>query len=460
VLAATLAANALIFLDQTAVTVALPDIAREFSSSGSELQWTIGAYLLALAVLMPAVGRLADLYGRRRLFVAGIAIFGLASIACALAPTQLALILARVAQGAGGAMIQTLALANATAALGPERRGWTIGALATGGTTFLLAGPVVGGALVEIADWRLVFAVNVPICAYALAETRRYLPETRDEGAAPVDGVAVALLLVGFSALISGLLEMHTWGPGSPATIGAIGGGVALVGLFVLRELRDPKPMIDVRLLEDRRVAGAMLALTAIQFSVIAVTVYLMLFLQHGLGYGALAAGLLFLPTVMWTALLSIRTGRLADRHGPRRMVIGGFVAAVAGLVWLALSAGADDVFLMMPGMLMFGISRPFIFTPAATVPVGVLPLAKRGFASSLVSESRQVGAVLGVAVIGAVVAGVESGHAAPLRPGTLAGAFEAGMLVCAGLCLAALLVALATMPTEAESAEVRSREA
>jgi MFS family permease len=188
------------------------------------------------------------------------------------------------------------------------------------------------------------------------------------------------------------------------------------------------------------------------------VTVYLMLFLQHGLGYGALAAGLLFLPTVLWTPLLSITTGRLADRHGPRRMVIGGFSLAIIGLVWLALSAGQEDVALMVPGMLMFGISRPLIFTPAATVPVAVLPLAKRGFASSLVSESRQAGAVLGVAVIGAVVSGVESGHSGAL-PGAIADAFGAGMLVCAGLCLAALLVAVATMPSEAESAAVRGRE-
>jgi MFS family permease len=154
VLTAAGAANALIFLDQTSVTVALPAIQHEFDSSTAEVQWTIGAYLLSLASLMAGSGRLADLYGRRRLFLVGITLFGVSSVACAAAPSELALIVARLVQGAGAALTQPLALANATAIVPAERRGWAIGVLASAGTTCLMIGPLLGGLLVETVGWR------------------------------------------------------------------------------------------------------------------------------------------------------------------------------------------------------------------------------------------------------------------------------------------------------------------
>ena len=194
VLAAAGAANSLIYLDQTAVTVALPAIQQEFGSSTAEVQWTIGAYLLALASLMAISGPLADHYGRRRMFLAGILVFGVASVACAAAPSELALIVARLVQGAGAALMQPLALAHATAIVTPERRGWAIGVLASLGTISLMLGPLVGGLVVETIGWRWVFVLNLPFVALALGLGLRFMQESSDPKAPPLDLAGVVLL--------------------------------------------------------------------------------------------------------------------------------------------------------------------------------------------------------------------------------------------------------------------------
>jgi MFS family permease len=394
------AANALIFLDQTSVTVALPAIQRDFDSSTAEVQWTIGAYLLVLASLMAGSGRLADLYGRRRLFLAGVALFGVCSLACAIAASQLALIVARLAQGAGAALTQPLALAHATAVVPPERRGWAVGVLASAGTTCLMIGPLLGGLLVETVGWRWVFLMNLPVVALALILGRRHMVESPSARRPP-------------ARRIRGDRAAQRPSPPSAAAPPAPGG------------------------------ASSLAALLAIQGAVLGVTVYVVLFLQNGLGLSAIEAGAALLPAMMWSALLSTWTGRLADRHGERRLVGGGLVLAAAGLAAIGLLAPTEEVLWLLPGLLAFGIARPFVFTPASTGPLEAIPTDERGLASSLVTESRQLGAVLGVAALGALAAAFEDGGAT----GASASGLEAGMLVAAGAALAAGVAALALLP-------------
>jgi DHA2 family methylenomycin A resistance protein-like MFS transporter len=209
VLVAAGVANALIFLDQTAVVVALPSIQREFHSSTAALEWTIGAYLLALATFVACSGRLADLYGRRRLFIAGVALFAVGSALCAAAPSEPALIAARVVQGIGAAMAQPLVIASATAVVTPDRRGWAIGVVASAGTTFLVVGPILGGLLLDAFGWRSIFAINVPVAAVAIVLALRFMPVSRAAGAPSLDHAGVGLLTVGLGVVVAGLL--HIW---------------------------------------------------------------------------------------------------------------------------------------------------------------------------------------------------------------------------------------------------------
>ena len=441
VLAAAGAANSLIYLDQTAVTVALPAIQQEFGSSTAEVQWTIGAYLLALASLMAISGPLADHYGRRRMFLAGILVFGVASVACAAAPSELALIVARLVQGAGAALMQPLALAHATAIVTPERRGWAIGVLASLGTISLMLGPLVGGLVVETIGWRWVFVLNLPFVALALGLGLRFMQESRDPKAPPLDLAGVVLLTTGLAALVGGLLHLQEWSAGP--TAGTVAAGCLALAAFVAVERRRAHPLLPLRLLRVPAVAGSMVALLTIQGAVLGVTVYVVLFLQNGLGLSAVEAGAVLLPAMVWTPLLSTRTGRRADRTGERGLVGAGLLLAAVGLAAIGLLARAEEVLLLLPGLLVFGIARPLVFTPASTGPISAIPAHERGLASSLVTESRQIGAVLGVAVLGSISAGFEGGAGT----GASSAGLEAAMLAASGVALLAGLVALALLP-------------
>ena len=441
VLTAASAANALIFLDQTSVTVALSAIQQEFGSSTAEVQWTIGAYLVSLASLMAASGRLGDRYGRRRMFHLGVAFFGVASVACAAAPSQAVLIAARVAQGVGAALLQPLALAHATAIMSPERRGWAIGVLAGFGTTCLIIGPLLGGVLVETVGWRWIFLVNVPVVALVLVVGARFIPESRETSARRLDVPGLALLTGGLAMLVAGLLHLYQWSLGPAAGVLALS-LLALAG-FVVVERRTPHPLIPLHLLRKPEVAGSMVALLTIQGAVLGMTVYVVLFLQNGLGLTAIEAGAVLLPAMIWSALLSARTGRLADRHGARSFVGFGLLVAGVGLAAIGLLAPAEEALLLLPGLLVFGIARPFVFTPAGTGPLKAIAPEERGLASSLVTESRQVGAVLGLAVLGAVGAAFETSGGTGASPTGLA----LGMFVAAGAAILAALVAFRLLP-------------
>ncbi|HEY7622164.1 MAG TPA: MFS transporter [Solirubrobacteraceae bacterium] len=420
------AANALLFLDQTTVPVALPAIEREFGASTAAIQWTIGAYLLSLASLMAGSGRLADLYGRRRLFLLGLGLLGLASVACAAAPSQLALIAARTVQGAGAALTQPLALAHATAIMPADRRGWAIGVLASAGTTCLMVGPLLGGLLVETLGWRFVFLANLPIVVVAFWLGLRHMPPSRAPEPPALDLAGLLLLTAGLAVTVAGLLHVGEWE--SPLDVGVLALGAVVLAAFVAVERRSAHPLIPLRLLRAPEVARSMTALLTIQGAALGVTVYVVLYLENGLGLTALQAGAVLLPAMIWSPLLSTRTGRLADRYGERMLVGAGLVAAAAGLIAIALPARADEALLLIPGLLVFGVSRPFVFTPASTVPVKALPPGERGMASSLVTGSRQLGAVLGVAGLGALAAAFDHGE----RTGASAAGLQAAMLAAA----------------------------
>lgn len=414
---------------------------RDFDSSTAEVQWIIGAYLLSLASLMAGAGRLADLLGRRRLFLVGVIVFGLSSLACAAAPSELALIVARLVQGAGGALTQPLALANATAIMPPERRGWAIGVLASAGSTCLMIGPLLGGLLVETVGWRWVFVINAPVVAVAVWLALRFMPESREPGAPALDLRGLLLLTLGLAGLVAGLLHMQEWPAAVDVVVLML--AVLILAAFVAVEWRSEHPLLPLRLLRPPEVASSMVALLTIQGAVLGVTVYVALFLQNGLGLSAIEAGAVLFPAMIWTPLLSTWTGRLADRRGERLPVGIGLLVAACGLAAIGVLATGEEALLLLPGLVAFGITRPFVFTPASTGPLKIIPADERGLASSLVTESRQLGAVLGVAALGAIAAAFESGEGT----GGSAAGLETGMLAASAAALLAGTVALMALP-------------
>lgn len=403
---------ALAFLDQTASAVALPNIQVDLHASAAEQQWVVGAYLTTMAAFIPAAGRIGDLYGRRRMFLGGVALFGLASLGCAVAPDIVTLIVLRAVQGVGAALILPLSQANVTAVMDDKRRGWAIGILAAGGSVFLSLGPLVGGAIVTAVGWRWLFAMNVPIVACSMFFGVRHLVETREPDRGRLDLPGLILLALGVGASVTALLQSSVWGATAPRTSLLLGGGVVLLLAFVVVEHRSAHPLVHLRLLRVRTVAGCLVALVAMQFAVMTVTVQLMLYLQRVMGFDALVAGVVFLPVVVATPLLSPSAGRIADRPGGLRLVPIGLVVSTAALAVMALVLKSESLALLVPAFAVFGLCRPFVFTLSNLGPIAALSEAVRGLAASLAWEAIQIGAAFGVAVSGLLVStGAASGH-------------------------------------------------
>lgn len=441
VLTCTLTANALVFFDQTAVTVALPAISRQFSAGGVHLQWVITAYLLALAVFMLIAGRLADRVGRRRTFVAGLVIFAVGSVLCAAAPNLPWLIAARFLQGIGGAVVQPLALSTTTRVVGTAQRGWAIGALAAGGTAFLVFGPLIAGALL-LASWRWIFVAALPAVLFAIVAARAIEP-TKDPAAKAIAWGPVLLLLVSLISIVFGLVsgaDIGLW-----TLVPAIG-GLGLLALFLRLQVTSTLPLIDLLLLGDKMLATSLAALFAIQFAVFGVTVYLALYLQHRVGLSSLAAGAVIAVAGIGTPLLSPRTGKIAGRVGPRRLVVPGLALAAGALVLVGVAAPDGGVLLLLSGLLLFALARPAVFTPAGVGTFLGFRGGQRAFVASLATEARQLGAVIGVAMVTAVGLLAGGGSIEPGDP-ALGFGFRAASLVAAGVCALTALAAWRWMP-------------
>ncbi|WP_024795475.1 MFS transporter [Tomitella biformata] len=448
VLIAACAANGFVFLDQTASPVTLDALRRDLGSTGSEAHFVIGIYLVVLAAMMPAAARLADRFGRRPLFLFGAALFGTASVACALAPSIEVLLALRAIQGVGAALSVPLSLAVVTSALPSARRGWAVGALAAGGSVFLLVGPVLGGLLVDHAHWRWVFVLPVPLVAAALVMGRTWITDARSPQPPQIDLPGLVLLMLGLAALVQGLLELGYRGLSSGPLALALA-GLAALAAFLLVEQRRDDPLIQLRLLRIPAAAGCLLTLFALQFAILALTVEVVLYLQQSLDYGALLAGALLLPTVLGSPLLSVLAGRVADRRGPTLPILTGLGLVTVSLIMVAVFAGRGQIPAMVAALLLFGLARPFVLTPATATAMRAVPAGEHHQISAMTTEARQLGGVLGVAVAGFIVSTVNS--AGTSSAGNVEG-FQAAILAAAGLCALAWGIGAVLIRRPAES--------
>jgi EmrB/QacA subfamily drug resistance transporter len=394
----------MLLLDVTIVNVALPQIERAFNASLSDLQWVIDAYALTLAALLLTAGSIADLAGRRRVFVTGIVVFTLGSTLCGAAQSSTFLSLARALQGVGGAIMFATALALLAQAFPPRDRGVAFAVFGAVTGVAVAVGPVVGGAITSGLSWRWIFFVNVPIGVVALAVTLRHVDESKLPGAPRPDVAGFASFSLALAGLVFGLIRSQAEGWGSAQVLGSLVAAAVLMAAFVVIELRVREPMLDLGLLRVPAFNGGLVAAWAVSASIFSMLTYLVIYFQNVLGYSALGAGVRFLPLTGAVFLIAGVAGRLTTKV-PIRMLIGvGFAFVVGGLMLMRGLTAADGWTHFLPGFILAGLGAGLINVPLASTAVAVVPAERAGMASGINSTLRQVGIATGVATLGTIL--------------------------------------------------------
>jgi len=395
----------MLLLDVTIVNVALPDIQKELGSSFEDLQWVVDAYALALAALLLASGSLADLFGRRRIFVAGLVLFVAASLLCGLAGSPTMLNAARGLQGIGGAMMFATSLALIAQEFAPHERGTAFGIW--GATTgFAVAvGPLVGGALTEGLGWEWIFFVNVPVGLVTAALTLARVPESgeRDPGTR-IDWGGLVTFSAALFCLVLALIRGNDDGWDSTKIIGLLVASVVLLALFVAIELSRPDPMLDLRLFGVSTFTGAQIVAFSIHASMFSMFLYIVLYMQNVLGYSPLETGVRFLPISVLSFVAAPIAGKLAERYPIRAFLGGGLGLVGVGLVLMSGIDPSDDWTTLLAGFILAGVGIGFINPPLATAAIGVVEPRRSGAASGINSTFRQVGTAVGIAGLGAIL--------------------------------------------------------
>jgi len=410
----------MIMLDNTVVNVALPSIQNDLGASISGLEWTVNGYTLSFAVLLATGGRLGDIFGRRRMFLTGVIIFALSSATAGLAPDETSLVVSRIVQGVGAALMMPGTLSIITDAFPAHERGKAMGTWAGVSALALAIGPVLGGFLTENVSWRAIFYINIPVAVGAVAATLFAVRESRDTSVGrDVDYPGVGVLTVGLTALVLALVEGNSWGWGSAQVLGLIALAVLALPAFVFVENRVKAPMVQFDLLADRNFLGAIVVAMIISFAMLGVFFFLALYMQDILGYSPLEAGVRFLPSTLMIVLVAPIAGRLADRFGPRWLIGGGLLLVAASLFSFSGIAVDSSYLDLLPGFMLLGIGIAMTMSPMTSAAMNAVPVQKAGIASGVLSMFRMVGGSLGIAVTGAIFQGLVSSRLDTLLSGS-----------------------------------------
>lgn len=434
-LVATVAASGMASMDATIVNVALPHIGNEFGAGVSSLQWVLTGYLLALSSLILLGGALGDRFGRRRVFTIGTVWFAVASLLCGLAPSIWFLVVARVLQGVGGALLTPGSLAILQASFRPDDRAAAVGAWSGLGGVAGAVGPFVGGALVDGPGWRWAFLINVPVAVLAVAAARSAIPETRDPDAARgLDLVGAGLAVVSLAAATWALTEAGPRGWTDTAVLAFLALGVAALGLFVWRLLEARDPLVPPALFRDRSFTVVNLA-TFLLYAALGAAFFLVAFqLQVAAGWSAIEAGVALLPATLLMLVLSPASGSLAQRIGPRLQLTVGPVLAAVGLVLLAgIGSEASWWADVMPGAVVFGLGLVTFVAPLTATVMAAADPAHVSVASGVNNAVARAASLLALAVIPPA-----SGLAAATAPAQVTDAFGTAMVMTAVLAVAA----------------------
>jgi EmrB/QacA subfamily drug resistance transporter len=442
----TVLASGMAFLDATAITVALPSIGRDLDASLAGLQWTVTGYTLTLAAFILLGGSLGDRYGRRRVFLLGVAWFALASLLCGLAQDTGQLIAARAIQGVGGALLTPGSLAIIQASLRPVDRARAIGLWSALSGVSGLVGPFLAGALVDLVSWRLIFLVNAPLAAVILVVARRHVPESRDERHhGRFDYLGAALGALGLGAITYALIRAGEERDAWVAVAAALGVGAGIA--FVVRERRAAEPMMPPGLFADRQFTGANLATFAIYGALGGWGLFLVLQLQNVLGYDATASGAALLPATVLMTLLSPRVAALAQRIGPRLPMTVGPLVVAAGTLWLTGVDGSAPYWVeVFPGSVLQGVGMGLTVSPLTATVLSAAPDALAGIASGINNAVARAASLLAVAALPVAVGLSGRDYAVPEA---LTSGYRAAIVICAALFVVGGLVSWLTIRSD-----------
>jgi EmrB/QacA subfamily drug resistance transporter len=400
----------MILLDTTIVNVAIPAMSTGLNSTFDQILWVINAYVLVYAVLLITAGRLGDLYGQRNLFAIGLAIFTIASALCGLSQNAGELIAARILQGVGGALLTPQTLAILTSIFPPERRGAAFGIWGGVAGLATLAGPTVGGALITYIDWRWIFFINVPIGIAALVATFLVIPDLRPGRHHGWDVLGIVLATAGLFGIVFGLIEGQRYNWGQIESYGVtipevIATGVVLIVLFLIWERFQSEPLLQLSLFKNRNFAVANWIAAAISFGMLSMFLPFTIYLQSVRGFTALVAGLTLAPMSLTSMFTAPFAGRFADRIGGKYILLTGIVLFTIGMGSLAFVAGPDSTWInfLVPAIIA-GAGIGMTFAPMTTVAMRNIEPRVAGSASAVLNTIRQLGAVIGSAVIGALL--------------------------------------------------------
>jgi EmrB/QacA subfamily drug resistance transporter len=396
----------MIMLDNTVVNVALPSIQRDLHASLSALEWTMNAYTLTFAVLLVTGGRLGDIFGRRRMFLFGVMVFGISSLAIGFSTSDTMLVAFRAVQGIGAAFMMPATLSIITQTFPAEERGMAIGTWAGVSALALAIGPVVGGFLTEDVSWRAIFFINPPIAVAAVAVTLFATRESRDETVGrSVDIAGIGALTVGLTATVLALVQANSWHWGSPRIVGLFALGIVGLVAFVQIELRVRAPMLDFSFFRSRTSAGANIVAFLVTFAMFSQFFFMTLYMQNVLHYSPLQTGLRFLPSTLVIIVMGPLAGRLTDRVGARPLIAAGLALVAAALGIQSTLTVHSGYGLLLPGFVLMGLGMGLVMSPMSTAAMNAVDRSKAGAASGVLSMSRMVGGSVGLAIMGALVA-------------------------------------------------------
>jgi EmrB/QacA subfamily drug resistance transporter len=396
----------MIMLDNTVVNVALPSIQRDLGIGISELEWVVTAYALSFAVFLLTGGKLADRYGRRRIFLIGLVVFTVSSLLCGLAGSAGLLIGARIVQGVGAALMMPATLSIISAVFPPRERGAAIGIWAGVSAMALAIGPLIGGFLAEKVNWNWIFYINVPVGIVGIAATILLVPESRDTSAEQrLDLPGLISSGIAVFSLTYALIEANTYGWTSARILALFGLFAVALVVFVLLESHQRAPMLDLSLFKSGTFAGANVVALMVSLAMFGVFFFISLFMQNILGYSAIKAGATFLPMTVLIILVAPLAGALSDKLGSRWLMAGGMTLVAGSLVIFAQLEATSGFWILLPGLLIGGVGMAMTMSPMTSAALSAVSVDKAGVASGVLNTFRQVGGSLGIAVGGAILA-------------------------------------------------------
>ena len=395
----------MIFLDALIVNVALPSIQHDFKVGESGLQWVVTAYSLGMAIAIMSAATLADLHGRRRLYLAGIALFTASSIACGVAGSIDVLNISRAIQGVAAATVNVTSLALVSAAFpDPKQKAWAIGIWTAIASTAMAVGPTLGGILVQHSGWRIIFHVNVPVGIAVLFLTWRYVAESRDERPRRFDVPGQLLFIAAVGAFAYAVIEGPRAGWRSPEILGLFAVSAAALGAFVYWERRNADPMMDLTLFRDRTYSLAILTIFAVLFAIYGMLLVTTQYLQNVRGYSPTEAGLLLIPYSVTATLMSLQAGRLMGKVGSRRLILAGLAFMIGGFGVMIAGMGTS-IAIVVVGLAMASLGCALCLTPITSLAMSAVPAERSGMASGIMSAQRALGSTVGFAVLGSILA-------------------------------------------------------